>query len=66
MSSSLFRQEAVTENGYRAAYRYKVKGSNGDNSALYSQREMIEMENRAVTLEKTSQQKKGSQRKKAA
>jgi len=59
-----FRQEAVTENGYRAAYRYKVKGSNGDNSALYSQREMIEMENRAVTLEKRRSKKKAAKEKK--
>jgi hypothetical protein len=52
-----FRQEALAENGYRAAYRYKVKGSNGDNSALYSQRDMIEMENRAVKLEKRRSKK---------
>ena len=52
-----FRQEALVENGYRSAYRYKVKGSNGDNSALYSQRDMIDMENRATRLEKSRNKK---------
>jgi len=52
-----FRQEAIVENGYRAAYKYKVKGSNGDNSALYSQRDMIDMENRAIKKPRDVSQK---------